>query len=232
MQAVALEQAGRLVEARWAYQGLLGLDASNVGALVGLGRIALQSENPRSARPYFEKAVKIQPKSAELRNQLANALLRLGRPDNAEAHALISHKLDKNSVDTLKTLYEIYYHLDKPLKAQFYLERELRLRPGDPSLTFALAQNSDVTGDVTKAGILYRAAIASGQGSGRAFRGLAFSQTFAEEPPELAAIEALLSDSKISPLEREKLHRACGKIADDLGLYDRADDPIVSITIS
>jgi len=31
-----------------------------------------------------------------------------------------------------------------------------------------------------------------------------------------------LSDSKISPLEREKLHRACGKIADDLGLYDRA----------
>jgi len=140
MQAVALEQAGRLVEARWVYQILLGLDGSDVVALVGLGRIALQSENPRSARPYFEKAVKIQPKSAELRNQLANALLRLGRPDKAEAHALISHKLDKNSVDTLKTLYEVYYHLDRPLKAQFYLERGLRLRPGDPSLTLALAQ--------------------------------------------------------------------------------------------
>ncbi len=224
-QAEGLERAGCLMEARQVYQNLLGVDGSNIGALVGLGRIALQSGKPHAAAHavlYFEKAVKICPRAAELRNQLAIAFLQLGRPDKAEVQALISHKLDKNSVETLKVLSDVYYQFGKPAKAQRYIERALRLCPGDPSLTLALAENSDASGDVTKARALYRELITSGRGSALAYLRLAFSQRFNEEPPELAAIEALLSDNNTAPLDRVTLHRAAGRISEELGHYERA----------
>jgi tetratricopeptide (TPR) repeat protein len=210
------------MEAGQVYQNLLAVDGRNIGALVGLGRIALQSGNLHAAVPYFEKAVKMCPRAAELRNQLAAAFLQLGRPDKAEAQALISHKLDKNSVETLKILSDVYHQFGKPAKAQLYIEQAVRLRPGDPSLTLALAQSSDASGDVTKALALYRELIASGHGSALAYLGLAFSQRFNEEPPELAAIEALLSDNKTSRSDRAILRRAAGKIYEQLGHYERA----------
>jgi tetratricopeptide (TPR) repeat protein len=166
--------------------------------------------------------VKICPRAADLRNQLAIAFLQLGRPDKAEVQALISHKLDKNSVETLKILSDVCYQFGKPAKAQLYIERALRLCPGDPSLTLALAQNSDASGDITKARALYRELIASGHGNAPAYLGLAFSQRFNEEPPELAAIEALLSDDNTAALDRATLHRAAGKISEELGCYERA----------
>jgi hypothetical protein len=55
-QAGALERAGCLMEAGQVYQNLLAVDGSNIGALVGLGRIALRSGKPRavaSAVLYF-----------------------------------------------------------------------------------------------------------------------------------------------------------------------------------
>jgi tetratricopeptide (TPR) repeat protein len=222
VQAGALERAGRFIEAQRIYQSLLGLERSNLGAFVGLGRTALQCGNPHVAVRYYEKAVKINPKAAELRNQLAIAFLRIGRPDKAETQALISYKLDQNSLATLKILNEIYYLLGRPAKSQLYLERAVTLQPGDLSLKLALAQNADVSGDLKKAQTLFREVIASDPGNAIAYRGLAFSQKFTEEPAELAAIEAFLAEAEIPPGDREKLHRAAGKILEDLGRHDRA----------
>jgi tetratricopeptide (TPR) repeat protein len=205
-----------------AYQNALGRNGSNIGALVGLGRIELQAQQPNAAMLYFEKAVKISPGAAQLRNYLAIALLELGRPDKAAPQALRSYKLDKSSVETLDILHKVCRYLGKAAEAQFYLQTALALRPGDPTLTLKLASHYDLSSEPQKAQGLYRSLIDRGHASAQAYYGLVGLEKFEAEPAELAAIEALLLDNRTSPADREILHRAAGKIADDLGHYEQA----------
>jgi tetratricopeptide (TPR) repeat protein len=221
-QATALERAGCLVEARLAYQNALDRNGSNIEALVGLGRIELQAQRPYAARLYFEKAVKISPRAAQLRNYLAIAFLDLGRPDKAAGQALRSYKLDKSSIETLDILHKVSRYLGRSAEAEFYLQTALTLRPGDPTLTLKLASHYDLSSEPQKAQALYRGLIDRGHASAQAYYGLVGLEKFRAEPPELGAIEELLLETRTSPADREILHRAAGKIADDLGRYEEA----------
>ncbi len=221
-EAAGLERAGCILEARLAYQNALRRQGNNIQALVALGRIALQGQQPRAAIPHFQKAVKLTPGSVALRNHLAIAFLEIGRPDKAAPHALRAYKLDKTSVETLDVLQKVYRYLGKPFEAQTALESALALCPDDPTFTLKLASHHDLCGELEKARTLYRGLIDRGQATAQAYYGLVNLETFAAEPPELAAIEALLLDSQTTLADRELLHRAAGKIADDLGRYDEA----------
>lgn len=211
-----------MLEARLAYQNVLRRDQNNVAASVALGRIALQGQQPHLAVPYFQKAVKLSPNAASLRNYLAIAFLDSGRPDRALPHALRSHKLNRSSVETLDILQKVYRYLGKPPKARFYLESALALRPDDPTLTLKLASHYDLSSEPEKARALYRSLLDQGCVRAQAYYGLSGLETFAVEPPELAAIESLLKDCRTNRSDRELLHRAAGKISEDLRRYDQA----------
>jgi tetratricopeptide (TPR) repeat protein len=184
--------------------------------------MALKAQQLHAAVAYFDKAVKVSPRTAQLRNYLAIALLELGRPDKAVSQALCSYKLDKVSIETLDILHKAYRYLGRAAEAHSYLQAALALRPGDPALTLKLASHHDLSSQPQQAQALYRALIERGEARVQAYYGLVGLEKFSAEPPEFAAINALLSDHRMSPKDRDLLNQAAGKIADDLGRYDEA----------
>ncbi|GHD60905.1 protein FlbA [Thalassobaculum fulvum] len=83
--ALALHRAGRLQEARAAYEGVLAQAPGNVDALHLLGTLMTQLGHPAEAVPLLERAVKRMPKSAPCLSHFADALAAVGRGREAEA---------------------------------------------------------------------------------------------------------------------------------------------------
>lgn len=81
---MAFLEAGRLDEARAAFDAALTRDAHDVHALVGLGDVELEREDPAAALPRYEAALELEPRLACLHDRVGLALARLGRLDEAE----------------------------------------------------------------------------------------------------------------------------------------------------
>ncbi len=217
-----MERSGQINAAQTVYKRILELDKQNVDAMTLLGLLEVRANKPFLAIPYFEKALRIAPKSAELHNNLAMLLLHLNRPDKAEPHALHSYKINPNAAETLKILFKCYYHLGKAKQARFYINKAMELQPGNPEFKLDLAQCYDTTGEPDKARQLFQELIQSGHGTIYAYDGLARTQKYNSEPPELAHINQLISDSNTPADDRAWLHRIAGKITDDLEHHDAA----------
>ncbi|HUO82905.1 MAG TPA: tetratricopeptide repeat protein [Gammaproteobacteria bacterium] len=68
------------------FELVLGAEENNAAALAGMGRLALQRNEPRAAIDYFERALDAQPEADQLHYQIALAYRELGEVDPAEEH--------------------------------------------------------------------------------------------------------------------------------------------------
>ena len=84
-QAVALHQAGRLVEAEKTYLQILKVQPNHFDSLHLLGVIYHQRGNPAEAVRQIDVALRIDPKAASAHNNRGNALQELKRLDEALA---------------------------------------------------------------------------------------------------------------------------------------------------
>jgi predicted O-linked N-acetylglucosamine transferase (SPINDLY family) len=100
-QAVADHHAGRLAQAQAGYEAVLAREPRTFAALHMLGVLALQAGNAEDAALWIARALEVLPSDAGARNNLGEALRRLGRlpeaiesyraaiaiaPDYADAH--------------------------------------------------------------------------------------------------------------------------------------------------
>lgn len=83
--ALALHRAGRLLEARAAYEAVLAQAPGNPDILHLLGTLITQLGRPAEAVPLLERAVKRLARSAACHSHLADALAAVGRGRDAEA---------------------------------------------------------------------------------------------------------------------------------------------------
>jgi len=83
----ALEQAGRVTEARAAYLGLLARWPDNLVGLIGLGNVEYALKDLAAAERAFRRASEAHQKSAVAFNNLAHVLAILGRLADAESAA-------------------------------------------------------------------------------------------------------------------------------------------------
>jgi len=83
--ALALHGAGRISEARAAYEAVLARAPDQPDALHLLGTLLVQLGRPTEAVPLIERAVRRLPRSAVYRSHLADALAACGRGGEAEA---------------------------------------------------------------------------------------------------------------------------------------------------
>lgn len=74
--AAGLEQAKKLTEAKLAYLAILQKWPNNLVALIGLGNISFQQQDPNSAITFFQLAVKKHPQSIAARTNLAIAQIK------------------------------------------------------------------------------------------------------------------------------------------------------------
>ena len=75
-----LLETGRFVEAEQAFQSVLALRSNSAEAYNGLGLIAIQTGEPRSATSYFEKALQFQPNQPRILYNLLSAYLVSAQP--------------------------------------------------------------------------------------------------------------------------------------------------------
>ena len=103
-----LEKAGSLEAAQAAYETALERWPANLTALIGLGNTAYHLGDFEGAEGAFRRAISVHPSSAAAHNNLAQALMELGRDDEALAEARVAvglgGPLEDVSVRTLDTI--------------------------------------------------------------------------------------------------------------------------------
>jgi len=81
--ATAYERLGRIPEALKAYGAALQLNPDHFQANLMLGRLLGVNQEPAAALPFLQRAVKLQPDSADAHKFLANVYTLLGQEENA-----------------------------------------------------------------------------------------------------------------------------------------------------
>jgi tetratricopeptide (TPR) repeat protein/tRNA A-37 threonylcarbamoyl transferase component Bud32 len=85
--------AGRLSEARKAFEKALALDGKSHAAMIGLSDVAFHSGDYARAATYAKKAVRMAPRKAEYHLKLGDAWFKLFRYDDAKAEYVEAQKL-------------------------------------------------------------------------------------------------------------------------------------------
>lgn len=144
--AVAQYDAGRYPEAAAQLENLLPHlpDSFEVQELLGLVYSA-ESEDAK-AMGYLEKAVRLKPRSAEARTNLATNLVHLGKLDSAETQFHKAVELEPRSFEANHDLGEFYVRAGKLDKAELFLAQAQRVNPAsydngyDLSLAYLLTE--------------------------------------------------------------------------------------------
>src|SRR6187455_3329325 len=127
--ALGHHQAGRWAQAETLYRQILAFSPNHDGALHWLGVLALQSNRPDVALDHLTRACALQPANAAYRGNLGNALLSLGRLQ--EAAACFSQLLEQNPhfAEAHNTLGNVLMRQGKPMEAMAHYRHALALKP-------------------------------------------------------------------------------------------------------
>lgn len=127
--AVAQYDAGHFPQAAAQLENLARQlpDSFEVQELLGLVYSA-QSQDAK-ASPHFERAVRLNPKSAPARTNFATNLVRVGKASLAEAEFKKAVDLDPGNYDANHNLGEFYIQAGKIPDAAVYLEAAQRINP-------------------------------------------------------------------------------------------------------
>jgi tetratricopeptide (TPR) repeat protein len=223
-EGMMLEKAGRNDEAAQRYYAVLKKYPDQPDANHLMGLVAARSDDIDVAIGFLEKAVKGRPKEPDFRVKLGLAYLKANMFFEAEEQLLKAVRLAPKDSEGLTILGDVYRKSDRPEKAELFFKRALAIRKDYPHAFTGLAQVKMDQGDHETAIEMYRDAIARGLHVPQSWRGYAMGQKFSGDAAEIDTVEALLDkyDGKSQAEARSSLLWAAGKMANDLGQYDRA----------
>ncbi|MGH8496475.1 MAG: sulfotransferase [Gammaproteobacteria bacterium] len=189
-----------------------------------LGYLALSRNDARAAVQHFSTLVTQKPGVADTHYNLACALEMAGMFGEAIAHLDRALKLNPSNPHEVHTrLGSALLMTGRQDAAAERFEAALALNPDDVSALYGMGMVRSACGDFEAAGELFRRALAADPDLVDACQQLAVIRRFeAEDDPDLKMMRGLLERPECSPLVREKLHFALGKVHDDLGDYHRA----------
>ncbi len=142
--AVRLHRTGRLTEAERAYRTALQADSEHAGLLHGMGVLCAQTGRMEEAASMLERAHAATPGDGEIRANLAQALLRLGRPGEALPH-LQANAAGGDAV-VLKSLGDALLRLGRFHEAIGWYEKALVARPGAAPTLMGLGDALSIVG--------------------------------------------------------------------------------------
>ena len=147
-------QQGRLQEARLLLEGVLKNPASATLAQEWLGRIALQEKHPEEALSHFQEASEKGHLSIEMARDWSNALIDLGRIQEACDLLEKSITSDPTSLDLRYRLGLLYMIQAMPLKARPHLEEAYKGGLKHAGVVLQLAQARFLAGGDDQAVLL------------------------------------------------------------------------------
>ncbi len=171
-QAVQDHQSGRLAEAEAGYRKVLSANRDHFDALHLLGVLALQMGQAQVALQLLQRAIQIEPRSADAQQNLGNAYLATGNVENAIGAFKIAIQLNPGSAS-------VFHRLGNALQAKSDWEaaigayREaLRLEPASASIRNSLASAWQNKGQIAEAMAEYRRIIADNPDFAEAYNNL------------------------------------------------------------
>ncbi|MGH9365600.1 MAG: sulfatase-like hydrolase/transferase [Thermoanaerobaculia bacterium] len=126
---VALAEAGRLEEARSAFEKALALRPANASVLLHLGSLALRRKDPAGAREWFEKALRAEPDAPGTLTLLGVARAALGDEAGARQAWQRAIALDTRQYDALFNLAILEGRSGRTEEARRVLERFVATAP-------------------------------------------------------------------------------------------------------
>jgi tetratricopeptide (TPR) repeat protein len=134
------ERLGNPREAAQFYQGAIDVNADNIQARVGLGRLYLFSGAPQKALDTINPSLLKHPEDAGLLTVRAAARVQLKDSEGALQDAQRAVQLAPTSEDAVAVLAGIYKSREEPEKARVLLEDSIKRIPNSVDLRLALAQ--------------------------------------------------------------------------------------------
>lgn len=126
--------AGRLAEADQVFRTILSADPRHADSLHMLGVLALQTGHAEIALTWFDRAIALSPSSAEFHANRANALLALGRADDAEAASRRGLRQSRRSVESWQSLGHALVDRGRADEAVAAYREALALNPRAPDI--------------------------------------------------------------------------------------------------
>ena len=131
-------QSGKLREAEVACQQILVQNPTHHGALLMLGLVAIQTNNPKNALRLFQRAVASDPKSADSYMNLGIALRILGKKPEGREAMRQAVKLKPSSAQAQANLGRAELEDGDPLVALKHLKKATRSKPRSINILNAL----------------------------------------------------------------------------------------------
>ena len=224
--ADALRESGRLVEAEQLYRAVLASNPEHFGCLHTIGVLCLRRNAPQDALGPLEKAVSLDPDSAEAQNDLGMALAELGR------HSEAIQRFEK-AIALKSDFATAHNNLGNALKAERrvgdairHFKQAIALRPDYPLAEFNLAGALAKQERHDKAIEHYRKALSGRPEWIAALCGLGFSLFLNDQVEEgLASYERALS---LDPASAEAHHgigvtkQALGRLPESRRAFEKA----------
>ena len=139
-----LHGVGRLAEAEQVYRQILAAAPTHADSLHMLGVLALQSGQPQAAVACIDQAIAVKPSAAIYHVNRANALLAMGRLDEAMRSCREALRFKPNSAEAQQALGHVMSDLGRPEEAVAAYTEALRLQPnlrdGHNDLALALRE--------------------------------------------------------------------------------------------
>jgi Tfp pilus assembly protein PilF len=128
-QALALQAQGDLARAQFIYEQILKAEPRHFAALIRLGVIAAQRDDPRKALYLFEKALEVEPLSALAHGNRGLALHQLRQLDAALASYERALAIDGDRADTLMNRANVLKDLQQWDAALAGYDRAIAIKP-------------------------------------------------------------------------------------------------------
>lgn len=209
-------------EAISAYEACIAAAPSYIFPYINIACICREQHRMADAVQYARRAVAVDGRNARANAVLAGSLHALGEYDDAKAALAKTLALASDNADVLYELANACRDCGQLADAVDLYRRGCALRPGFAGAYNNLGLLLQELGDLAGAADAYRTAIGIAPRFGSAHGNLAQLIKYRAYDDQVRAMESLLHDPSLAPMERAAVMFGVAKAFDDLGDYDKA----------
>ena len=221
----ALAALGRGDDARRAWKKAVLLAPDLVQALAGLGMQLAMDGKPAAAMRWLDRALALQPQSAEVQRTRGNELTKLrDYPGAHAAFADVVRLTQRKAALPLMMLAQAAGHLDLNDEAEATFAEAVALEPGNPAIRSAYGLFLQRLGRFDEAEPQLLAAMEAAPKMGEPYRLYVSAKKMQPGDPLLARMEGHFADPAASEADRRSFGFAIAKTLEDVKDHGRVFD--------
>ena len=215
-----LRQLGQLETAIKSYEKVIAIKPDYANVHFNLGDTLRELGQLDEAVKCYEKAISIKADFADAHNNLGVSLKKLGQVDEAVKCYEKAISIEANFVEAHNNLGVALQQLGQQDKAIKCYKKALAIKPDYDEALNNLGIAYQQLGQINDSINQYEKALASNPDYSDAYYNLSYLKKYTANDPQITKMKSLLSDSKLSRLDRINLCFALAKVNENLDNQD------------